>query len=78
MLITVGSEICRHAKGKGPEEDATASDESLEYSRSQHGAALPDRLYLLIFHNRPFCSDIKEPICIVNEILSHKFIFLES
>lgn len=46
MLVAAGCEICRHAEGKGPEEDATTSDESLEYSRSQYGAALPDRLYL--------------------------------
>ena len=46
MLVAAGCEIRRYAEGKGPEKDATASDESLEYSRSQHGAALPDRLYL--------------------------------
>lgn len=46
MFVAAGCEICRHAEGKGSEEDATASDESLEYSRSQHGAALPDCLYL--------------------------------
>lgn len=46
MLVAAGCEICRYAEGKGPEEDATTSDESLEYSRSQYGAALPDRLYL--------------------------------
>lgn len=46
MFVAAGCEICRYAEGKGPEEDATTSDESLEYSRSQYGAALPDRLYL--------------------------------
>lgn len=46
MLVAAGCEICRYTEGKGPEEDATTSDESLEYSRSQYGAALPDRLYL--------------------------------
>lgn len=46
MLVAAGREIRRHAEGKGPEEDASVSDESLEYSSSEHGAALPDRLYL--------------------------------
>lgn len=61
MLIAAGREIRRHAEGEGPKENASAPDESLEYSGSQHDAALSNRLYLLIFHRRPFCSISKSP-----------------
>lgn len=54
MFVAACREIRRHTEGERPEKDAAAPNESLEYSGSEHGAALPDRLYLLIFHGRPF------------------------
>lgn len=43
LFVAISRKIRRHAKGKGPEEDAATPVESLEHRGSQHHAALPSR-----------------------------------